>query len=55
MFNDYVEILIIGDISYVPYSREEADVLLTLLAERYEMRSALITSNLVVSKMEYDF
>ena len=47
---DYFEILIIDDISYVPYSREETDVLFTLLAERYEMRSVLITSNLVFAK-----
>lgn len=47
---DYFEILIIDDISYVPYNREETDVLFTLLAERYEMRSVLITSNLVFAK-----
>ncbi|WP_342225419.1 ATP-binding protein [Rickettsia endosymbiont of Urophora cardui] len=44
------QILIIDDISYVPYNREETDVLFTLLAERYEMRSVLITSNLVFAK-----
>lgn len=43
---DYFEVLLIDDISYVPYSKEETDVLFTLMAERYEMRSLLITSNL---------
>lgn len=52
---DYFEILIIDDISYVPYNREETDVLFTLLAERYEMRSVLITSNLVFAKWDTIF
>jgi len=43
---DLFEILLIDDISYVPYDRQETDVLFTLLAARYEMRSVLITSNL---------
>ena len=43
---DHFEILLIDDISYVPYERHETDVLFTLLAARYEMRSVLITSNL---------
>lgn len=43
---DSFEILLIDDISYVPYDRQETDVLFTLLAARYEMRSVLITSNL---------
>ncbi len=47
---DYFEVLLIDDISYVPYSREETDVLFTLLAERYEMRSVLITSNLAFAQ-----
>jgi len=43
---DKFEVLIIDDISYIPYDRQETDVLFTLLSERYEMRSILITSNL---------
>lgn len=43
---DYFEVLVIDDISYVPYSRDETDVLFTLMAESYEMRSLLVTSNL---------
>jgi len=46
---DRFEILIIDDISYVPYAREEMDVLFLLLSERYEQRSTMITSNLVFS------
>lgn len=43
---DRFEIVLIDDISYVPYERHETDVLFTLLAARYEMRSIVITSNL---------
>jgi DNA replication protein DnaC len=42
---DGFEVLLIDDISYVPYERHETDVLFTLLAARYETRSVLITSN----------
>ena len=44
------ELLIIDDISYIPCNRTETDVLFTLLAQRYEMKSVLITSNLVFAK-----
>jgi DNA replication protein DnaC len=43
---DRCEVLIIDDISYVPFERHETDVLFLLLAQRYEMRSVMITSNL---------
>ncbi len=46
---DGFEALVIDDISYVPYSRDETDVLFVLLAARYETRSVVITSNLVFS------
>ena len=36
-------------------SREEMEVLFTLLAERYERRSVIITSNLVFSQWEQIF
>lgn len=42
---DNFEVLLIDDISYVPYERHETDVLFTLLSARYETRSVLITSN----------
>jgi DNA replication protein DnaC len=47
---DKYEALIIDDISYIPQSRDETDVLFVLLAERYETRSVVITSNLVFSQ-----
>jgi len=47
--------IIIDDIGYVQQSREETEVLFTLLAERYERRSVIITSNLVFSQWERIF
>jgi len=47
---DRYEVLVIDDISYIPFERTETDVLFQLLAERYETRSTLITSNLPFSK-----
>ncbi|MEI7669377.1 MAG: IS21-like element helper ATPase IstB [Pseudomonadota bacterium] len=43
---DHFEVLLIDDISYIPFDRDGSDVLFQLLSERYEMRSVLITSNL---------
>ena len=45
----------IGDIGYVQHNREEMEVLFTLLADRYERRSVMITSNLPFSKWETIF
>jgi DNA replication protein DnaC len=42
--------LIIDDLGYVQQSREEMEVLFTLLAERYERGSVLLTSNLPFSQ-----
>lgn len=47
--------LLIDDIGYVQQSREEMEVLFTLLAERYERGSVLLTSNLPFSKWENIF
>jgi DNA replication protein DnaC len=47
--------LFIDDIGYVQQDREEMEVLFTLLAERYERRSVLITTNLVFSKWDQIF
>jgi DNA replication protein DnaC len=47
---DRFDVLMIDDISYVPFEKSETDVLFTLLSERYEMRSLLITSNLSFSQ-----
>ena len=47
--------LIIDDIGYVQHSREEMEVLFTLLANRYERGSVMLTSNLPFSKWERIF
>ena len=47
--------VIIDDLGYVQQSREEMEVLFTLLAERYERGSVMITSNLPFSKWENIF
>lgn len=47
---DRFEVVILDDIGYVQQSREEMEVLFTFLAERYERRSVMITSNLVFSE-----
>jgi DNA replication protein DnaC len=47
--------LIIDDIGYVQQDRAEMEVLFTLLAERYERGSVMITSNLPFSKWESIF
>jgi DNA replication protein DnaC len=52
---DRYDALILDDIGYVQQSREEMEVLFTLLAERYERRSLLISSNLVFSQWDRIF
>lgn len=47
--------VIIDDIGYVQQSRDEMEVLFTLLAERYETGSVMLTSNLPFSKWEQIF
>lgn len=47
--------VIIDDIGYVQQSRDEMEVLFTLLAVRYERGSVLLTSNLAFSKWENIF
>jgi DNA replication protein DnaC len=47
--------LILDDLGYVQQSREEMEVLFTLLSERYERGSVLLTSNLPFSKWEQIF
>lgn len=49
------EVLILDDIGYVQYSREEMEVLFSLLAERYERGSVILTSNLPFSGWETIF
>jgi DNA replication protein DnaC len=52
---DLFEAVILDDIGYIQQSQEEMEVLFTFLAERYERRSVLITSNLVFSQWEQIF
>lgn len=52
---DRFEGLIIDDLGYVQQSREEMEVLFTILAHRYEERSVLLTSNLAFSDWEKIF
>src|SRR5712692_2165366 len=46
---DLFEVMLLDDLGYVQQSPDEAEVLFTLLAERYERRSVMVTSNLVFS------
>jgi DNA replication protein DnaC len=52
---DRFEAVIIDDIGYVQQQQEEMEVLFTFLADRYERRSVLITSNLVFSQWDKIF
>jgi DNA replication protein DnaC len=52
---DRFDAVILDDIGYVQQSREEMEVLFTFLAERYERKSVLITSNLVFSQWDRIF
>jgi DNA replication protein DnaC len=52
---DRFDAVIIDDIGYVQQDREEMEVLFTFLAERYERRSVMITSNLVFSQWDKIF
>ena len=47
--------IIIDDIGYVQQDREEMEVLFTLLADRYERGTVMITSNLPFSKWDSIF
>ena len=52
---DAVDALIVDAIGYIQQDREEMEVLFTLLAERYERRSVLLSSNLVFSQWDRIF
>jgi DNA replication protein DnaC len=52
---DGFDAVILDDIGYVQQSREEMEVLFTFLAERYERRSVIITSNLIFSEWDRIF
>ncbi len=50
-----MRVIILDDIGYVQQSRDEMEVLFTLLADRYERKSLMISSNLVFSKWDQIF
>jgi DNA replication protein DnaC len=52
---DGYDVVLLDDIGYVQQDREEMEVLFTFLAERYERRSVMITSNLVFSQWDRIF
>jgi DNA replication protein DnaC len=52
---DGYDAVILDDIGYVQQSRDEMEVLFTFLAERYERRSVIITSNVVFSEWDRVF
>ncbi|MGH7427520.1 MAG: IS21-like element helper ATPase IstB [Candidatus Methylomirabilaceae bacterium] len=52
---DLFDVLVLDDIGYVQQTPEEVEVLFTLMAERYERRSIVITSNLVFSEWDRIF
>jgi DNA replication protein DnaC len=52
---DLFDLIILDDLGYVAQSPEEAEVLFTLMAERYERKSMLLTSNLVFSHWDRIF
>lgn len=52
---DRFDLVLLDDIGYVQQSREEMEVLFTFLAERYERRSLMISSNLVFKEWDRIF
>ncbi|MBW2524549.1 MAG: IS21-like element helper ATPase IstB [Deltaproteobacteria bacterium] len=52
---DRFDAVILDDIGYVQQDRDEMEVLFTFLAQRYERRSVMITSNLVFSQWDRIF
>ena len=52
---DQFAVLILDDVGYIQQSPEEAEILFTLLAERYERRSVFITSNLIFAHWDRIF
>jgi DNA replication protein DnaC len=52
---DRFDAVLIDDIGYVQQNREEMEVLFTFLAQRYERRTVMITSNLVFSQWDKIF
>ena len=51
----FIDAILVDDIGYIQQDREEMEVLFTLLAERYERRTMMVTSNLVFSQWDRIF
>lgn len=51
----HYQVIIVDDIGYVQQSREEMEVLFSLLSDRYERGSIMVTSNLAFSEWEKIF
>ena len=52
---DGYDAVVCDDLGYIQQDRDEMEVLFTFLAERYERRSVIITSNLVFSEWDRIF
>jgi len=52
---DAFDVVLLDDIGYIQQDRDEMEVLFTFLAERYERKSVVITSNLVFSQWDQIF
>jgi len=52
---DRFETIVLDDIGYIQQTQEEMEVLFTFMAERYERRSLMISSNLPFSKWDQIF
>jgi DNA replication protein DnaC len=52
---DRFDVLILDDLGYLKQRANESEVLFTLIAERYERRSLIVTSNMVFSQWEEIF
>ena len=52
---DRFDVLVLDDLGYVHQGADDTDVLFTLMGERYERRSLIVTSNLVFSQWDQIF
>jgi DNA replication protein DnaC len=52
---DVFDVVVLDDLGYVQETADDAELLFTLMAERYERRSLVVTSNLVFSQWDRIF
>jgi len=45
-----IQLLIVDELGYIPFSKDASELLFQLFADRYEKKSMIITSNLEISK-----